>query len=275
MDRRAALHLGFIPSPAVSPSPPSPHLKSPSFYKTRRPYTPPRKYPRTRLAYLALLILVGLGVYIFYLKPASVEVRDAPSVLSHYTIVAPLAKPHHHIHTQSAIPTTTRLTQKQQLAALTSFILSPLHSNSLPSSVASPDDLLIDDLLEFSLDSSRADEMLEEMVKEVWDEERVVVFGKHNHPPTRNLITLLRTWKFPHPSIIELDTRQDGRILESLLRRLAVPSTLHMHSRSIDELDLPLLLLRGTPIFGLDTIKQLKESGELETLLGHELASRP
>lgn len=288
MDRPAARTLALLelPTPVQSHLP----LKSPSFYKTRKAYVAPVNRRTRRSAYAALLLLVGLAVYFFVFPSAwapTPEVR-VPRRMNRIVDVNIEEHQHidvHHYHHYHQPSASSRLSAQQQLAALTSFILSPLHSNSLAQS--SEDDFRIEDLLEFSLDSPRAEDMLEEMVKETWNNEKVVVFGKHHHPPTRMLKNLLKVWEYPKPSIIELDKRQDGSVLESVLKRLALSTieprdttsttdnangddVLALAKRAATEdheWSLPLLLIRGQPIFGLANIKRLQQEGHLDALL--------
>ncbi|KAH8824362.1 hypothetical protein DL96DRAFT_1712643 [Flagelloscypha sp. PMI_526] len=162
---------------------------------------------------------------------------------------------HHHHHHSASAAGGYRLNKDQKLAAITAYILSPLHSNSLPLTR----DIEVEDLLEFDINGPRADEMVHEMVTEIWEGEQVVIFGKLHHPPTRNLQALVKSWSLPRPSIVHLDKRQDGVVLERALRQVITSED--------DEWSLPLLLIRGKPLVGLDHIKALKETGELEGLL--------
>ncbi|KAL4252803.1 hypothetical protein ABKN59_005408 [Abortiporus biennis] len=87
-------------------------------------------------------------------------------------------------------------------------------------------------------------------------EHPLIVFSKSYCPYSRRAKDLLATYKLdPPPTIIELNERSDGPIIQSILRRLTNRGTV------------PNVILHGTSIGGSDDIMQLHEQKKLKSVL--------
>ncbi|KAF8575091.1 thioredoxin-like protein [Ramaria rubella] len=81
----------------------------------------------------------------------------------------------------------------------------------------------------------------------------VIVFSKSYCPYSRDAKHILARYNLePPPKIVEVDLRDDGNIIKSLLIRLTGRSTF------------PNVILRGKSLGGYDSLLELHESGVLE-----------
>jgi len=99
------------------------------------------------------------------------------------------------------------------------------------------------------------DEAWGDHVKRLRQESPVIVFSKTYCQFSQRAKALLETYKLvPPPTIVELDTRPDGHIIQNILARLTGRRTV------------PNVLLHGESIGGSDDLHALHESGELKEL---------
>jgi hypothetical protein len=111
-------------------------------------------------------------------------------------------------------------------------------------------------ILDFDVRGKAAKDELNEVVRDVWHRNPVVVFGKHWSADTRAVHAILDKLNLaPAPTVFEVNQRPDGAILETLLERLANATTL------------PLVLIGGNPVGGLAEISILEREGTLPRLV--------
>jgi hypothetical protein len=202
----------------------------------------PRK-ARLRATALALLSLVLLSGYIFLVAQPSLTQAPLPLLRTRPnaahepdSLAVLLAKYRHHPSPPHADAPPLALDAAQELAAVTSF-MAALPQNVLPPSVdpAAPLDPTL--VLDFDARSPAAKAELDELVRDVWTRNPVVVFSKvrargpatcprpaHSHltqmrsPVSRELKSLLEAMKLhPAPTFFDVDQRGTPRVLPSSL----------------------------------------------------------
>ncbi|KAI0317071.1 hypothetical protein OF83DRAFT_1172309 [Amylostereum chailletii] len=147
------------------------------------------------------------------------------------------------------------LSPSQELASLTSFIAAH------PQNVIPPDvdlSLPIDPelILGFNTRGPHAQEELEELVRDVWRRNPVVLFCKKRSSVTRELRAMLAQMKlYPAPTIVEVDERDDAEVVIPLLHRLTSST------------DIPILLVGGQPLGDIHTIRELSHFGQLQEMV--------
>ncbi|KAL0956894.1 hypothetical protein HGRIS_003000 [Hohenbuehelia grisea] len=153
------------------------------------------------------------------------------------------------------------LSPVEELAAVTSLLTAP-GSNVLPLSVnpaVSIDPHLV---LEFDIGCERATEELKVMREDVWTQHPVVLYGKSQSANTFKIkSTILALDIFPPPAFIDVDSRDDARVLAPLLKRLT-------HTTK-----LPILIIGGQVVESegssslLDHLNALGKTSQLVDLL--------
>lgn len=109
------------------------------------------------------------------------------------------------------------------------------------------------DLRVFSPDG---DDNWEKHLKTLRTEHPLIVFSKTYCPFSRSAKKLLESYQIsPPPTIVELDTRSDGQVIQSLLGRLTGRRTV------------PNILVQADSIGGSDDIHEMHDEHKLKTLL--------
>ncbi|KAI0683003.1 thioredoxin-like protein [Cytidiella melzeri] len=104
--------------------------------------------------------------------------------------------------------------------------------------------------------SPEGDDDWQRHVKVLRDQHPLVVFSKSYCPYSKRAKALLQLYELsPPPTVIELDLRSDGQIIQTVLRRITGRGTV------------PNILLHGASIGGSDTIEDLDQEGELRKIL--------
>jgi len=148
------------------------------------------------------------------------------------------------------------LTPEQELAAVSSFIISLPSQNVIPSTVDPSQPIDPQLVLDFDTRAGGAIAELDQLVADVWDTNPIVMYSK-NSAVTRELRSAIESFNLaPSPVIIDLMDRPDAEVLEPLLLRLTSSP-------------LPLLLVRGEPIdvSTLDRVRILSQSGTLRKIV--------
>jgi len=149
------------------------------------------------------------------------------------------------------------LTPEQELAAVSSFIISLPSQNVIPSTV---DPLVPIDpslVLDFDTRADGAAAEMKQLAYEVWDTNPVVLYYKKSSSAGRELRSTLESYNLsPSPIIINLHDRHDADVLEPLLERLTSST-------------LPLLIVHGQVVETqtLERVKTLSQSGTLRKLV--------
>jgi len=227
----------------------------------------PRK-PRHRTTFLALLFLISLSTYVFFVYPtlsSSFELHQVefpsvdPSPLAGKTFshsqLPKLTKKHGPSLKSQRQRQPVQLDNAQELAAVTSFIDS-LPFNVIPPTVdpSTPIDPQL--VLDFDTRSPRATAEVQAMVDDVWLRNPVFLYAKRYSPASREVKAILENLRLhPKPTIIDVDLRDDAEIVEPLIRRLTSVS------------ELPVLIVGGKTLGSLEDIKASAESGELQKLV--------
>jgi len=271
MHRRNPTLMGSLPS-LSAPSPPLyaqfPLSKLPSSPRTNKHATSSSSLlskqwlPRT--TFLALFSLFFVCIYVLLIagpsrfRPVTLAAPPPPSsfrdTLNNLADANSLWKSSHKdiIASRPQIS----LTPEQELAAVSSFIISLPSQNVIPSSV---DPLLPIDpqlVLDFDTRADGAYAELTQLIADVWDTNPVVIYSKTS-AATRELRATIDSYNLhPPPVIIDLQGRADAEVLEPLLRR-------------VTSSPLPILLVHGMPIdvSTLDRVKLLSQSGTLRRII--------
>jgi glutaredoxin len=149
------------------------------------------------------------------------------------------------------------LTPEEELAALSSFIISLPDQNILPPSVdpSQPTDPQL--ILDFDTRADGAEAELKRLVTATWENYPVVMYTKPS-AVTRGLRALIDSFNLrPKPIVIEVHERPDAETLEPVLQRLAGSSSF------------PILLVDGVliDVSTSDRLQELSESGTLKALV--------
>jgi hypothetical protein len=238
------------------------------------------KQVRRRTTWLALVGLGMLCIYVFYFSKSSTSLASIPlrSPTRGGTGAAPLApvvggddgaeasvpgrQPHRSgtgsswrkAANSKARPQIT-LDAAEELAALSAF-LAALAENHLPQSVDPQRTIDPQLILDFDTRSDGAREELQELVRDVWARNPVVLYSKMYSSTSREIKTLLDGFRLaPAPTVIEVDQRPDASVLTPLLYRL---TSAH---------ELPILLIGGHPVGSIEEIRMLHKDGELKKLI--------
>jgi len=147
------------------------------------------------------------------------------------------------------------LSPEQELGALTAFMV------ALPQNVIPPDvvpDKPIDPqlVLDFDTRSPEAEKEVDNLVIDVWLGNPVVLFAKLHSAVSREIKAILNAMDLkPPPTIFDVDQRADAEVLTPVLFRLT------------NATELPILLIGGSPVGSIDTIRELNADGKLKTLI--------
>lgn len=149
------------------------------------------------------------------------------------------------------------LSPEEELAALSSFIISLPDQNILPPSVdpSQPTDPQL--ILDFDTRADGAEAELKRLVAATWENYPVVMYTKPS-AATRALHTLIDSFNLrPTPIAIDIHERPDVDTLEPVLRRLTGSSSF------------PILLVDGVfiDVSTADRVQELSESGTLKKLI--------
>jgi hypothetical protein len=146
------------------------------------------------------------------------------------------------------------LSPEQELGAVTAF-MAALPQNVIPTDIDPTQPIDPQLVLDFDTRSPRAEEEVDNVVTDVWLRNPVVVFSKTVSPVSRELKSILDALKLKQsPTIFGVDQRADADVLIPLLFRLT------------DTSELPILLIGGKPVGSMDTIRELRASGQLKAL---------
>ncbi|TFK66552.1 hypothetical protein BDN72DRAFT_859836 [Pluteus cervinus] len=148
-----------------------------------------------------------------------------------------------------------KLSEAEELAAVSSFLAS-LPQNVLPPHVDPSLPLDPQLILDFDTTSSRAHDEVQTLVNDVWARNPVFLYAKHFSATSREAKSILSGYNLrPEPTIIDVDVRDDADVLGPLLTRLT-----HLD-------DLPVLLIGGKVIGGIEEMRLARASGELKELI--------
>jgi hypothetical protein len=209
----SASRTAMFPIPSRSPSPPpsppfpvsvlsaSKGATPAGFLDSLATGKPARHWQQRRTTALALVALLGLCAYVLLLSPLSLAAL-APIALQssqqhqppvHAEPSAPWRLAAHkkldwkklaQAHAAADARPQLALDTPHALAALSSF-LAALPENHLPSSVDPRAPLDPSLVLDFDTRGDRAGEELEEVVRDVWTRNPVILYGKVRFPPPR------------------------------------------------------------------------------------------
>jgi len=149
------------------------------------------------------------------------------------------------------------LTSEQELAALSSFIISLPGQNILPSSVDPSQPIDPQLILDFDTRADGAEAELKRLVAATWENHPVVMYTKPS-VVTRELRSLVDSFNLrPTPIVIDINERVDVDTLEPVLNRLTGSSSF------------PILLVHGVlvDVSTPDRVEELSKSGTLEKLV--------
>jgi len=218
-----------------------------------------------RTTFIALFSLFSVSVYILLLNGSSnlQTVVIPPQIKSPFQEAMRTIAPSHgrpwrptHKDIVASRPQVT-LTQEEELAALSSFIISLPDQNILPPTVDPSKPIDPQLILDFDSRTDGADAELKRLVTATWENYPVVMFTKPS-PVTRELRTLVDSFNLrPTPIVVDIHERLDIDTLEPVLRRLTGSASL------------PILLVHGVlvDVSTADRIQELSESGTLKKLV--------
>jgi len=218
-----------------------------------------------RTTFLALFSLFSVSVYILLvngssnLRPVAIpEQIKSPFKSAMNTIAHSPDRPWRPTHKDvlASRPEIT-LTPEQELAALSSFIISLPDQNILPSSVDPSQPIDPQLILDFDTRTDGAEAELKRLVTATWENNPVVMYTKPS-AVTRELRSLLDSFNLrPAPVVIDINERVDVDTLEPLLHRLSGSSSF------------PILLVHGIliDVSTADRIQELDKSGTLKKLV--------
>ncbi|KAG6869098.1 hypothetical protein C0993_001663 [Termitomyces sp. T159_Od127] len=232
----------------------------------RLPYLPmipisllqPKK-AKYRSALTALTALIFLSAYFLIIRPSvfpsQAMLRNNAPAANQFTSNSRLPAPIRNHKKLSRIGEQVALDQHQELAAISSFLTS-LSRNIIPLSVDPSVTIDPQLVLDFDTRSARAAEEVQHMVKDVWERNPVLLYSKLYSPASREIKAILTRMNLqPSPTIIDVDIRDDAKVVEAIICRLTL------------SLELPVLLIGGRPIGSIEEIRALEESGELHKLV--------
>jgi len=233
----------------------------------------PRKSKIHRTTFLALVALIVVSTYIFFVaRPALAHAPisslhadsnnsggggsgrritdDLPHSRlfqfppSHYQKLQPAASP--------AKPQ-LQLDRTQELAAVSSFLAS-LPQNVIPPTVDPSRPIDPQLVLDFDTRSPRAVDEMKQVVDDVWAQNPVMLYsqGLHSREVTAMIVHMNLS---PPPMIFEVDQRDDGNILTPLLFRITSSA------------ELPILIVGGKPVGTTSEIAALFRSRELHRMV--------
>ncbi|KAH7100849.1 hypothetical protein BKA62DRAFT_619473 [Auriculariales sp. MPI-PUGE-AT-0066] len=150
-------------------------------------------------------------------------------------------------------------TTSDELGALIGF-LAAIGSNALPANLDPTETLNPDVVLEFNARSLHGAERVREHVQDVWAQYPVVILSEVGRGDlaelTRGVKRLFALYKLkPLPMMLDIDLRDDKRVLKPLLYRLTGLSSF------------PLILIGGHPILDVNSVFSLDKAGALAELL--------
>jgi glutaredoxin len=249
-------------SPQFFPPPPSSKFNPPRFTLTQSLIS--RQWLQ-RTTFLALFSLFSVSVYILLLngttnlEPAALpQQMKSPFQAAMKTIAHSHDRPWRPTHKDvlASRPQIT-LTPEQELAALSSFIISLPDQNILPPSVDPSQPIDPQLIIDFDTRADGAEAELKRLVAATWENYPVVMYTKPS-AVTRELRALIDAFNLrPTPIIIDINERPDIDALEPVLQRLTGSSSF------------PILLVDGSPInvSTSDRVQELSESGTLQILV--------
>ncbi|KAG6837843.1 hypothetical protein H0H93_016211 [Arthromyces matolae] len=223
----------------------------------------PRK-AKLKSVLVALTTLVCLGIYILLIRPSfssSQPLLDQDTIPNQLAIalestrnsrVSGSVRKHEKL---SRLGEQVVLDQRQELAAVSSFLAS-LPQNVIPSTVDPSVSLDPQLILDFDTRSAHAAEEVQRMVVDVWQRNPVFLYSKLYAHSSREVKAILSKMSLrPSPTIIDVDIRDDAKVLEPILYRLT------------SSLELPILLVGGAPVGSIDEIRALESSGQLRQMI--------
>ncbi|KAF5351703.1 hypothetical protein D9756_007654 [Leucocoprinus leucothites] len=169
-----------------------------------------------------------------------------------------------------------RLTDAQELAAVSSFLASLPSQNQIPSFVdpSSPIDPQL--VLDFDTRGPRASKEVVAMVEDVWSRNPVFLYSKvsglpkgtrrttelsnfrnqHYSAASREVKMILDNFNLkPTPTIIDVDVRDDADVLIPMLHRL---TSIH---------EFPILIVAGRLVGTLEDVRQMNNNGTLRQMI--------
>lgn len=276
MHRRTATF--DLPSPRIGGFV-EPAQDSPQFFPPPAPssskFNPPRftisqslisRQWLQRTTFLALFSLFSVSVYILLvngssnLQPAAVPeqmkspFQEAMKTIAHSHDRRPWRPTHKDV--LASRPQIT-LTPEEELAALSSFIISLPDQNILPPSVDPSQPIDPQLILDFDTRTDGAEAELKRLVAATWDNYPVVMYTKPS-AATRELRALVDTFNLrPTPVVIDINERPDVDTLEPVLQRLA------------GSFSFPILLVDGVliDVSTSERVQELSKSGTLKKLV--------
>lgn len=235
----------------------------------------PRKPKIHRTTFLALVALIAVSTYIFFIARPALALtaislhadsgnggggsgRRITDDLPHSRFFQ--FPPSHHRKIPPAAATERpqiQLDQSQELAAVVSFLAS-LPQNVIPSSVDPSRPIDPQLVLDFDTRSPRAVDEVKQIVGDVWAQNPVILFSNFQGSHSREAKAMIVNMNLsPPPMIFEVDQRDDANVLTPLLYRLTSSS------------ELPILLIGGKPVGTTSQIAALFRSRELHRMVTH------
>jgi len=148
-----------------------------------------------------------------------------------------------------------KLSPEQELGALTAFMVA-LPQNVIPSNIDPSKQIDPQLVLDFDTRNPQAEREVDNLVIDVWLGNPVVLFAKLHSAVSRELKFILKEMDLkPPPTIFDVDQRDDADVLTPVLFRLT------------NATELPILLIGGSPVGSIDTIRELNVNGKLKTLI--------
>jgi len=223
----------------------------------------PRK-SRLRATFLCLLSLIIVTTYICLLSPSALS---PDHFLNPYLSKQPrgdFESPRRPAPDPETLPRLAHvfparpdvsLSPEQELGALTAF-MAALPQNVIPTDIDPTQQIDPQLVLDFDTRNPEAEKEINDIVLDVWLSNPVVLFAKFHSSVSRELKAILNDMNLmPPPTIFDVDQRADANVLTPLLLRLT------------NSTELPVLLIGGSSVGSVDTIRELDSRGRLKALI--------
>lgn len=226
------------------------------------PITPPLRKPRQQATLLAVLAFILLIIYVFFLHHqaglGSQIVPDSETSARHNQLSFTLESIHKHgvPRMRKTAAEQIHLTDKQELAAVSSFLTSLSSQNHIPLFVDPSNPIDPQLILDFDTRAPRAAKEVQAMVDDVWSRNPVFLYSKHYSSASRDVKAILDKFHLkPSPTIIDVDTRDDADVLIPMLQRLTSVS------------DFPILIVAGEVIGSTRDVHRMIGDGTLRKMI--------
>jgi len=209
--------------------------------------------------FLALFSLILVSTYVLLGSGASTfkPVAHPPNHSPFRVAVTNLADSNNLWKADTARRPQIHLTPEQELAAVSSFIISLPAQNVIPQTVDPSKPIDPQLVLDFDTRTDGAVAEMKQLEHDVWESNPVVLYYSKPSAAARELRSIIDSYYLdPAPVMIELHNRHDAEVLEPLLERITSSS-------------LPILLIHGQPVdvSTVGRVRYLSTSGALQTLV--------